>query len=436
MTESPESSAKNLRLASMLRYGSAIFSQGLMSGFHFVLNLLLVKLLPVADFGVFALTFVLAILTSSVGNALISTPLCVYAPGAPDDERTRIESVLTTLMTLLLGTAIVVGVLISLSLSHTGDDFHVFIASAMFIVCYLARQYSRSFGYSRFDINSVLWGDIAYVVSGAALLLARNSTGVELSSVDVLTILTIANCIAVLIEVGRLPQPISLMNLKAAINEYMPIWQQARWALIGALTTVVVQQAHSLVVSALKSPADYAPLAAGFVIFGPVRVIFTTIQNVIKPEMALAIAQSRFADAHRQMILSSAFSAIAVLGLIVACYLGWPWIDQYLYSDKYSDSPMQTIVFMWAVITLVAALQNGPFAALQSLKVFKELAKVTVFGSSLSLIAVAIIIALAPIHWSLAGVLIAELFVVAWVVRLVIQRFNNAEACTDNPINA
>ncbi len=75
----------------LLRYGSAAFSQGLISGFHFVLNLTLVKLLPIADFGVYALTFVLAILSSSVGNALISTPLCVYAPGTKSDERLRIE---------------------------------------------------------------------------------------------------------------------------------------------------------------------------------------------------------------------------------------------------------------------------------------------------------------------------------------------------------
>ncbi len=436
MNNSSASSTKNLRLASLLRYGSAIFSQGLISGFHFILNLLLVKLLPVADFGLYALTFVLAILSSSVGNALISTPLCVYAPGTNDAERARIESMLTTLMTLLLGAAMVTGVLVSLSLSNTGDDFHIMIAASTFIVSYLARQYSRSFGYSRFDVMSVLWGDMAYVCIGAILLLAHNVYAADIRSVDVLTVLTIANGIAVLVEVGRLPHPISLMKLKAAATEYLPIWQQARWALIGAITTVIVSQAHSLVVSALKSPAAYAPLAAGFVIFGPVRVIFNTIQNVIKPEMALAIAEHRVADARRQMILSSAISAAAVLVLIVCCYIGWPWIDQYLYSERYSDAPMKTIVFMWAALTLVSALQNGPFAVLQSLKAFKQLAMATVFGSSVSLVAVAIMLNLAPVHWSLAGILMAELFVVAWVVKLVIEHFGQAKTFTSKPVNA
>jgi len=436
MTHSPASPTAHQRLASLLRYGSAIFSQGLISGFHFVLNLLLVKLLPVADFGLYALTFVLAILASSVGNALISTPLCVYAPGTNDAERTRIESMLTTLMALLLGSALVIGVMVSLSLGNKGHDFQAMIAASMFIVSYLARQYSRSFGYSRFDVISVLWGDMAYVCTGALLLIAHNMQVASISSVDVLTILAIANGIAVLIEVGRLPQPISLMKLKAAVTEYLPIWQQARWALVGAITTVIVSQAHSLVVSALKSPAAYAPLAAGFVIFGPVRVIFTTIQNVIKPEMALAIADQRHADARRQMILSSAISAAAVLVLIICCYLGWPWIDQYLYSERYADAPMKTIVFMWAALTFVSALQNGPFAVLQSLKAFKQLALATVFGSGVSLLAVAIMLSLAPIHWSLAGILIAELIVVAWVVRLVVEHFGHANAYSTKPVNA
>ncbi len=413
-----------------------MFSQGLISGFHFVLNLLLVKMLPVADFGLYALTFVLAILASSVGNALISTPLCVYAPGSTGGERLRIESMLTTLMTFMLGTALALGTLISVSLSQTGEDFYIMIAAATFIVSYLARQYSRSFGYSRFDVTSVLWGDIAYVCTGAILLLLRSWQSVYVSSVDVLTILAISNGVAVLVEVGRLPHPIKLMSLKAAVAGYLPIWQQARWALIGALTTVIVSQAHSLVVSALKNPAAYAPLAAGFVIFGPVRVIFTTIQNVIKPEMALAIAEDRLADARKQMVLSSLISAAAVLVLIVCCYLGWPWIDQYLYSERYAEAPMKAIVFMWAAVTLISALQNGPFAVLQSLKAFKPLAMATVFGSIFSLLAVAIILALAPVHWSLLGILLAELFVVIWVVKLAFDHFGQTKTYRNNPVSA
>ncbi len=431
-----DQSLKNQRLATAIRYGSAMFSQGLISGFHFVLNLLLVRMLTVADFGIYALTFVIAILSSSVGNALVSTPLCVYAPGCKGDERIKIESMLTTLMSFLLGAALVAGTLISLALSSHGSDFQVMIAATTFVVSYLARQYSRSFGYSRFDVTSVLWGDMCYVTVGAVLLLLQNWYSAEISSVDVLTVLTIANAVAVLLEVGRLPTAIILVSIGTAIKQYEPIWKQARWALIGALTTVVVSQAHSLVVSALKSPAAYAPLAAGFVIFGPVRVIFTTIQNVIKPEMALAIANGQPAAAQRQMVLSSLISVGAVSLLVAICFVAWPWIDAYLYSERYADAPMKSIVFFWAAVTLVSAMQNGPFAALQSLKAFKALAMTTVFGSIFSLLAVAILLSIAPIHWSLAGILMAELMVAIWVAKLAMDQFSQDKVLANNPVNA
>jgi len=420
-------SPKHSRLNAVPRYLSAVLSQGLVSGFHFVLNLLLVRLLVVTDFGIYALTFVLAIMASSISNALVSTPLCVFAPAAKsDDERQSIESMLTTLMTLLLGVALVGGIMLCMAIASGGVDFRVLIAALGFIVAYLARQYSRSFGYSRFDVIAVLYGDLTYVTAGVLILSGMFMLNIPITSVEVFTALTIANAVAVLLEVGRLPAPIVLQSLKQALTQYIPVWKQAKWALIGAITTVIVSQAHSLVVSVLKSPAAYAPLAAGFVLFGPVRVIFNTIQNVMKPEMSLAIADDRPADAKRQMILASSMSVVAVAALVALTMALWPLIDQWLYSEQYADAPMREIVLMWGAITVISAVQNGPFAALQSLRAFRELAITTIYGSALSLALVAILLYLLPIQWSIGGIFLAEGFVAIWVVWLSMQRFRTS----------
>ena len=415
------------RLAAIPRYLSAVLSQGLVSGFHFVLNLLLVRMLSATDFGIFALTFVLAIMASSVSNALISTPLCVFAPAAKSDhERTQMESMLTTLMALLLGVALVGGFIFCMGLGSSSIDFRILIAALGFVVAYLARQYSRSFGYSRFDVIAVLYGDLTYVAVGVFILSGLLFAGIPIGAVEVFTALTVANLIAVMLEVSRLPTPITLQPLFQALNQYTPVWTQAKWALIGATTTVVVSQAHSLVVTLLKSPADYAPLAAGFVLFGPVRVIFNTIQNVMKPEMSLAISQNRPQDAKRQMIMASSLSVIAVAGLLLLTMLAWPLLDKWLYAEQYSDAPMRQIVLIWGAITLISAVQNGPFAALQSLQAFRELAISTIYGSALSLVLVAILLFVAPIQWSITGIFLAEGFVAIWVVCLAMQLFRTS----------
>lgn len=411
-------------LSAIPRYLSAVLSQGLVSGFHFVLNLTLVKLLAVADFGIFALTFVLAIMASSISNALASTPLCVFGPAANNEtQRREIESVLSSVMLYLLGAVLCAGLLLSTYGQFSSVSPAVLFSAIAFVLSYLARQYTRSFGYARFDVLSVLYADMVYVVSGAAMIIFYMAYGNALGVVNVLSILAIANTISVLFEVTRLDTRVSLKSFSATLVAYQDIWYKARWALAGAVTTVVVSQAHSIVVSTLQGPAAYAPLAAGFVIFGPVRVIFTTIQNVIKPEMSFAIASGNAAGAAQQSALASLISLLAVAALVAITWLAWPLLDAWLYADKYADAPMKTIVFLWAGITLISALQNGPFAALQSLKEFKPLALTTVYGSVMSLFLVTVALSLYPVHFSIVGIMITELFVAIWVIKLTTQSF-------------
>lgn len=414
------------RLAALPRYLSALISQGLVSGFHFVLNLVLVTLLASHDFGLYALVFVLAYTATSVTNALFATPLQVYAPSAGSaQERVHIQNMLTTLMCLLMGASAVLGFMMAFGMANNGWDTQTLITAVGFVLAYVIRQYSRAYGYARFDVIAVLIGDMTYVFIGSLILLSLFFAGAPINAADVFIALTAANAIAVLVEITRLPvENLSISNPIKALQRYAPIWVQARWALVGAITTIAVQQAHTAVVIVLKDPTSYAPLAAGYILFGPVRVLFQTIQNVVKPEMALAIAEKRTADAKRQMLTVSALSVGGVLLVALAMQLGWPWLDQWLYQKEYKDEPMRLIVTLWAAITIIGAFQNGPYTALQSLKLFQPLAIVTVYGALLGLFLVTLCVVWLDLSWSLAGVLAAETFVAIWVVRLVLNRFN------------
>lgn len=413
------------RLAAIPRYLSALISQGLVSGFHFVLNLALVTLLTSHDFGLFALVFVLAYTSTSVTNALFATPLQVYAPSAANKtESLRIQTMLTTLMCMMVGACLMLALVAVFGLSSQGWDSRTVVTGIGFVLAYVTRQYSRSYGYARFDVIAVLIGDIAYVLIAATILSAQYLAGVSLAASDVFIALTAANVIAVLIEIARLPaENLKLMRPWRALSDYFPIWTQARWALVGAVTTIIVQQAHTAVVVVLKNPESYAPLAAGFILFGPVRVLFQTIQNVVKPEMALAISEHRAHDAKRQMFIVSALSVAGVLMVTLVMQLGWPWLNQWLYQQEYKDEPMRLIVTLWAAITIIGAVQNGPYTALQSLKLFQPLAVVTVYGALLGLALVTICVVWFDISWSLLGVLTAEVFVACWVVSLVLKSF-------------
>ena len=93
-------------------YTRSVAAQGLVSGFHFGLNLVLLRLLTPYEYGIFAFAFVLAMFAAAVNKALISTPLTVYTPIVKDsDERARQEAMFSTLNLALFLALVVAGAL-------------------------------------------------------------------------------------------------------------------------------------------------------------------------------------------------------------------------------------------------------------------------------------------------------------------------------------
>ena len=120
----------------------SVGAQGLVSGFHFALNLLLLRLVTPYDYGVFAFAFVLAMFASAVNNALISTPLTVYTPVIKDEtERAAQEAMFSTLNLLLFGLLIAAGLIYA---KLSGLDGGISMAVTTFVAVYSARHFSRS----------------------------------------------------------------------------------------------------------------------------------------------------------------------------------------------------------------------------------------------------------------------------------------------------
>lgn len=407
------------------RYSSAIISQGLISGFHFVLNLFLVRILTTDGFGIFAFSFVVAFFFSSITNALASTPLSVYLPATKDPlEREDIESTFNTLTLLILTILILSGMV--LVQNSDSESTYISFESVYFVITYLTRQYNRSRGYSRFDIKSVLYGDISYVTTGVFGISVLLFLGKEIAVDHIFLILASANCIAILCETIMFENKLSLCSMSELFQKYRLIWPKTRWALIGAITTIIVSQAHTIVLTTLKGPSSFAPLAAGFVIFGPVRVVLTTMQTIVKPEMSLALSVNKRSTVFRNTIYASLVSVSIVLCLTLLIDFTWQWIYTSLYVENYSDYPMKKIVWLCALATLVTSAQIGPSAALQAMREFKILAIPTIIGAFLSVFLVLYFALNFPTEVSLLGIVTAELFVLVFITIAYVNRLRKS----------
>lgn len=402
------------------RLALSVGAQALVSGFHFGLNLLLLRLVSPYEYGVFAFAFVMAMFASAVNNALISTPLTVYTPVLKDpQERTEQEAMFSTLNLALFGLLLVIG------LVYTGwsqMDGLISLGVPLFVAVYSARHYSRSAGYARMRPLVTASGDTTYVLTGVALvamLLLRQS---PVTVGEILIALALANLAAMLIERFRLHGTSHRWLTLSRIGGYRQIWAQSRWALIGSLTTLFLAQAHSVIITSTNGPNAYAPLAAGFVLFGPVRVALLTWQNMVKPEMAVDLSEFRQAAVLAQIRTTTVYMVAAVIALAVGIWIGWQWIYEYLYAEQYADQPMGMIVAIWSIVTVFGASYNAPAAALQAMKDFRVLAMASIYGAIISGVLVSFTLYLFRPEITLFGILTAEVFMALFLTHTLYTR--------------
>jgi len=391
---SPESTVSRMPIFARLgelgsqRYLFSLGAQALVSGFHFGLNFVLLQRMSLFDYGVFAFAFfTLAQFAGAVNNALISTPLTVYTPTITDEEeRANKESMFSLLNILLFLVLVSTGVVYMWAAELASN---LVLSVTLFVAIYAARQYSRSMGYARLRPLVTATGDTCYVLAGIVLTTLLVWRFEELTVEWVLLVLSGANLVAMIVERFRLDgrwwSPSFAFD---QLVHYKEIWLQSRWALIGAMTTLFLAQAHSLIITWVKGPTAFAPLAAGFVLFGPVRVALITWQNMVKPELAVKLSENLNEAVAAQIKRTLIMMGFAVVLLAIGLMVMWPFVNEILYAEKYSDQPMRLIVFMWAAITFFAAIYNAPAAALQALKDFRVLAMSSVYGALISAVMV------------------------------------------------
>src|SRR5437879_1099 len=142
--------------------------EGLQSGFHFALNLILIRVLSVYDFGLFAIVFVLGGIALSYGNALVSIPATVHMPRLKSPGAVNYQDVVFSSIALVISAAIalVVAVGLWLTVRHLAEA----LAGGAFIGLWTFRNHVRSVLFARHAIIKATLSDFSYAASGRLLV--------------------------------------------------------------------------------------------------------------------------------------------------------------------------------------------------------------------------------------------------------------------------
>lgn len=405
----------------------SVVDQALVSAFNFGLNLYLIKVWSVEEYGLFAIVSATAIFATMIQNAVINTPLSVHLPVASTaiDKALllRVFSATNFSLTILVMIASWGGLLLWLGASQMA----LVIGASAYICTQFLREYYRSLLAVEGRLGILLLSDAAYVglaITGLGYLHWREQD--RMISM-LLTILGGTGLIAMLHHLVPIRVP-SLRNLPAEmISVFSKQMPEIRWSLLGVLTTDIQNRGYLFVAAAVFGPASVAQLQAGRIFFGPLNLLTSAWARVVRPQLAAQIGEGKlglFSSVLKRAVWSFAIFNIFFL---LALSLAWPYLSALVFSEKYEG--LGILVAGWGVANLLFQIRACLGTGVQALRRFRDLTLATISGAIVSAALLALACMAEEAKWLIASVIGGECVAVIVVIR-ILRRYLPLDATT------
>ncbi|GJE19045.1 hypothetical protein [Methylobacterium marchantiae] len=386
------------------------------SAFHFGINIVLARSLSPHDYGRFAILFLVGGLALTYIRSLAGVPATITIPAHAGRRAARGFDVTFGSVAVVLSAAIAAGVCGTLMAT---SDINA-VAGSLFVGLWSLRSYLRLalFAKHRPAISGL--GDIVFALSGTALTLGMIHFQGAPSLDETLFCLAFANGLGIVASLALLREPVRLSLGRSVRRRYGALIPTLSWSLINVTTANVQGQGQSLLVAAIAGPAAYAPMAATFVLFSPLRLSASALINMVQPEVAGHLARGNFRLARRFALICSGLLGLGCIayGAIILSTL--ELIEHRLFAGQFVGAPMMLIaVAAWAIVTV--SLIHAPMRVLmETMQEFRPLAILAGVSVGVGAVTVVGLLLIAQPAWSLFGVLISEVVVLVgclWMLK-------------------
>lgn len=402
------------------RFAVMLGGEVLQSLFHLGLNLALVRVLSAHGYGLFAIVFGLGAVALTFVRAMAGVPAATFIPQARSPRAARACAVSFGTGALALCLALWLGIAAAFA-PFVGAGA---LAAGAFVAAWSLRSFLRTLLFAQGRAGLAGLSDLAFTLSGAAILALLLSRG-EADGLlwDSLWLLAAAHGLGIAVVFAASRERVRIAP-RHAWRRYRRLWRSLAWSVAGTATANVQAQGQMLLIAGLAGPAAYAPVAAVLVLFSPLRLLGTVVVNLIQPEMARLIAAGDARRLRRILAAGTALLATACLAYGAGLALVFDPIEHHLFADRFAGEPLGLIAgLVWATVMLTM-LYAAPKTLIETRRAFPELAAMALASAGLGMAAVAWLVASASPAWSMAGVAASELVVLAWSWRAALRPEN------------
>lgn len=389
------------------RFLVAVFGTTAVAGAHAVLQFAVLRAMPQPVFGLFAFMLGLTQFGFGLSNALVGTPYTLdVSAGRPSSGSLygKVNLVLSGLS----------GVVAAAIAGQLGGDSLLF---GCFATLALLRWFGRSHLYALHRPGLVAVSDTIYalvLLVGAGLIL-----GIGLPDNAAVGVL----CCAAFAGLAALGRPFLTMQFIQAWHGsprgYGMVWRdQARWTLVGVVSSEATANAHAYTVSLLAGPAAFAPIAAASLLIKPIMLVITSLTQLERPIMARSLLAGREAEALRStkmfriVVLGTWFATTALASIVLFRF------PEILVKPLYDLRTLEVAFALWSGIALLQCWSTPPSVLLQAAQQLKPLALTQTRAAVAALAAVLGLAFVLPPVFTLCGILAGQLIMAGRISHL------------------
>ncbi len=372
------------------------------AGAQFLLSLLLIRHLDLPDFGRFAFLSVLLQFSTGLWSALFAAPLLVAATRSGADEVPRALAAASSLALLPVALAFAgIGRLL-------GADMAASCGFAAWSALVLLRYFARAWSLVHRQPVRTIASDVCYgiaLVAGAFLLQAI--TPIALVHAALLLLASACCGLAPFARPHALRDLLSLRRADAVA--YRSVWRRdARWSLLGVLTTEATVNSQSYIVTAISGAGGFAPIAATALLIRPVTVAINALTEFERARFADDLQVGRLGSVHRARA-HLRWALLAIWGATLLLAIGLLSLaPALLFHDKFNMVTLWTGALLWFAVVLSRGLHAPDGAILLAAGRFRKLASMSSATALISLASVlGLLLSLGPI-WSIGGIFLGE----------------------------
>ena len=397
------------------RLFGAVTGEAMQSGFHFILNIFLVHTMTAHDYGIFSIVMIIGGIGLTYVRALAGMPASVFIGRSCSRRAAELHDVTFGSVAVVLSTGLA---LVTYILLQAWLGKHAFWGG-LFVFLWSLRSYMRTASFALGYQRQVLYSDALFTITGvlsAVLFLSGNDGDKLFLSLNVLVF---ANAIGILATYCFARRRLRFSVGFGVRQRFLRIRHQLMWSAVSVTTANLQGQGLSVLVAGLAGPEAYAPIAAGLVMFVPLRVVAAAFVNIIQPVVAGDISRD-----HRTRLWAQARTWTMLLGGISLLYglIAIPLLPLIRSSIFEGVSVTQIGLTCWVIFSAFL-LYVMPRIMMESANAMKAVALITLGGAVVGMSLVYIILQIASPSWSLIGAAASELFVLllSWIY--VVRRF-------------